>query len=209
MNNLPEDKKNIKIRVLIAVVVILGLCGVAYLQFTRPSLPQEALSVTSPIETATETPDVVVEPIPLPITAPKLNPPISAKPAPGVPVVSAQPAAINWVGIWQGPMKITAPLDCASKTQRDAEMTVYINSITDNKISGRVTAVGLDSDGTESAIGNGLIDGDKFSLIADGIAPGFHMSGNISGDTLSVKSLRANDCGTITTERPVQLSRIK
>lgn len=204
MNNLPEDRKNIKIWALTAAVVILGLC-IAYFLFTRPNLSQEALSVTAPIETATGTPDVITEQSPLPDRQ------ISTKPipVPGVPVASAQPTTINWVGTWQGPMKITAPLDCASKTQKDADMTVYINSVTDNKISGRITAFGLDSDGTESVIENGLIDGDTFSLIANGIAPGFYMSGNISGDTLSVKSLKANDCGAITTENPVQLLRVK
>lgn len=201
MNNLPENQKT---WALTAIIVILGLC-VAYLLFTRPNLPQEALSVTEPIETTTGTPDVIAEPVPSPDRQ------ISTKPipVPGTPVASAQPAAINWIGAWQGPLKITAPLDCASKTQRDADMTVYIDSITDNKISGRITAFGLDSDGTESVIENGLIDGDTFSLIANGIAPGFYMSGNISGEALSVKSLKANDCGAITTENPVQLLRVK
>lgn len=204
MNNLFKDKGNIKVWGAIAVVIIAG-SGAAYFLFSRTSLPQENLSAAVSVPAATETPAVIAEKPPLP------DRPISAKPVPvpGVPAVSVQPAVINWIGTWQGPMKITAPLDCASKTGQDADITFYINSVADNNISGRITAFGLGADRTESIISEGSVNDNKFSFTTNGITKDFVMSGNISGDILSLKSISAFDCGAITTEKPVKLFRVK
>lgn len=204
MNNLFKDKKSIEVFAALAVAVM-GISVGAYFLFSRPSLPKENLVASVSLPVATETPAVIAEPSPL------SDRPIAAKPlpVPGIPAVTSQPVVINWVGTWQGPMKITAPLDCASKTGQDADITFYISSVADNKISGRITAFGLGADKTESVISKGSVNGDKFSFNADEITREFIWSGSITGDTLSVKSVTAFDCGAITTERPVQLLRVK
>ena len=200
MNTLFKNQGSTKIWAAIAVVVILALVGF-YLLLSRINQLQEKLSSTPSVATTTEEAAPIVTAQPPAAVAPK--------PKPAAPVAPIQPVAINWIGTWNGPMKITAPLDCASKTGKDADITVYFTGINDNQISGRMTAFGLDSDGTQSIIENGTVDGDKFSFTANGIAPAFIMSGNISGDTLSVKFISAKDCGTIITEKPVQLFRVR
>lgn len=200
MNTLSKNQGSTKIWATIIVVTVGVIIGFYFL-FSRmnqlqeklPAVPDLAATTTEAAPTAAAQPSAVVTP----------------KPKPAAPVAPVQPAAINWIGTWNGPMKIVTPLDCASKTGRDADVAVYITGISDNKISGRMTAYGLDSDGTQSVIENGVVDGDRFSFTANGIAPAFTMSGNISGDTLSVKFISAKDCGTILTEKPVQLFRSK
>lgn len=209
MNNAFKNKGNIAVWVTLAVV---ATALVSYLFLYRSGKVMNQQTTPAPVtvtgsQTATGTPSSVQPAAAQPKQSPATSPSAKAKPDAVVPApsVPTKPTATNnWYGTWNSLLTIVSPSHCAAGPGR---LTAYME-VNNNAISGKMYADGLGSNLNESKM-QGTVDGDKFTIYANGIEAGLTITGTISGDVLNVKTMTTDDCeSALITDKPFQFFRL-